>query len=181
MDISTLVIIFAVGIVGLFWYSQNKLKGKIFCTFRRINKTKIEKFVSQRSKYVFFDPGKKNPQGRYNINTKRITLLWFNRGIHQFFPMWVPSLDFSWHSPDPHNPENFKTTWDTPEAREASAQEDAFKAFSKGLTSQIGGKGRFPEWLFPAITIGAVAIIGYLVYQQGQHLTYLEQLIKAGL
>ena len=175
MNVSIMIAILAIGIVGMFWYSQNKLKGKIHCTFRRQNKTKIEKFVPQKSRYVIFDGG------QYNVNTKRITLLLYNRGIHQFFPTYVPSLDFSWYSPNPLDPERFKSTWDTPETREASRQEDSFRAFAKGIMSQIGKKSRFPEWLFPAITIGAIMIIGYLVYQQSQHLSYLEQLIKLGM
>lgn len=175
MDVSTLVIIFAVGIVGLFWYSQSKLKNRLLCTFRRANKTKVEKLIPIRSKYVIFDGG------RYNVNPKRISLFWYNRGIHQFFPTWLPTLDFTFDDPNALNPEDFKVTWDTPEAREASGQEDAFRAFAKGVTAQLGKKSRFPEWLFPAITIGAIAMIGYLVYQQGQHLSYLEQLIKLGL
>ena len=176
-----MVILVLVGIIGLFWHSQTKLKGKIFCTFRRSNKTKIEKWVSQKDKYVYFDPGKGNDKGQYIVDTKRITLLWWNRGIFQFFPMFVPSLDFSWYSQNPHNPETFEVSWDNPTTRAVAGQEDAFKAFSKGIRAQVGKTSRFPEWLFPAVTIGAVLIIGYLVYQQGEHLSYLEQLIKLGL
>lgn len=175
MDTSMLVAIFAIGIVGLFWYSQNKLKGKLLCTFRRANKTKIEKLIPLRSKHVTFDGGK------YNVNPKRITLFWYNRGIHQFFPTWLPTLDFTFDDPNALDPEKFKISWDTPEAREAAAQEENYRAFNKGLQVQTGAKGRFPDWLFPAITIGAIAIIGYLVYQQGQHMVHLEQLIRAGM
>ena len=175
MDATMLVAVFCIAIVGMLIYSLYQIQGKIWCTFRRPNKTKVEKWVPMKSRYVHFD------KGRYNVNTKRITLLRWKRGIFQFFPIFVPSLDFSWDSSNPHDPETFQNTWDTPEAREAAGQEDNYKAFNKGLQVQAGSKSRFPEWLFPAITIGAVLIIGYLVYQQGQHLTYLEQLIKMGL
>lgn len=175
MNVTTLIIIFIVVAIGLFVYSLYQIQGKIWCTFRRPDKTKVEKWAPMKSKYVHFD------KGRYNINTKRITLLRWKRGIFQFFPIFVPSLDFSWDSPNPLDPETFQNTWDTPEAREASGQEDAFKAFAKGITSQVGKKSLLPEWLFPAITIGAILIIGFLVYQQSEHLAYLEQLIKLGL
>ncbi len=176
-----LIILTLGGILGLSWYAQTKIKGKIFCTFRRSNKTKIEKWVTQTDRYVYFDPGKGNDKGQYIVDTKRITLLWWTRGIHQFFPSFVPSLDFSWHSQNPHDPETFNTSWDSPATRAVAMQEDAFKAFSKGIGTQMGKKSRFPEWLFPAITIGAILVIGYLVYQQGSHLSYLEQLIKLGM
>ena len=174
MDVSTLIIIFAVGIIGMFWYSQSKLKNKLLCTFRRANKTKVEKLIPLKSRYVIFDGG------RYNVNPKRISLFWYNRGMHQFFPTWLPTLDYNYQSQNPLDPGTFKDTWDTPEAREASGQEDAFKAFAKGISTQVGKKSRFPEWLFPMITIGAILVVGYLVYQQGQHLSYLEQLIQVG-
>lgn len=174
MDISMMITILAVGVLLLFWYQHQALKGKMLCTFRRANKTMLEKLVPSNKKTVIFDDGK------YNINSKRITLFLYKRGIHQFFPTFIPRLDFSFDSADPIDPENFQNTWDTPESREASGQEEAFQSFAKGVSSQIGKKSRFPEWLFPMITIGAVLIIGYLVYQQGQHLSYLEQLIKLG-
>ena len=160
------VLVLAIGIVFSFWHAQAKLKNKILCTFRRANRTKIEKLINVKSKYVFFDPGNKNPEGRYNVNPRRITLFWFNRGIHQFFPQWVPSLDFSWDSPNPLDPEKFKNTWDTPEARAASQQEDSFIAFAKGVKTQLGTKkGMLPDWFFPMIIIGLLLVIGYWVYQ----------------
>ena len=78
MDVSILIAVFAIGIVVLFWYSQSKLKNRLLCTFRRANKTKVEKLIPIKSKYVVFDGG------RYNVDPKRISLFWFNRGIHLF-------------------------------------------------------------------------------------------------
>ena len=169
MDVQTLIPIFCVMGMGIFIYSLYQIQGRIWCTFRRPNKTKVEKWVPMRSKYVHFDGG------RYNIITKRITLLRWKRGIFQLFPIFVPSLDYSWDTPNPHDPGTYKTTWDTPEAREASQQEDAFKAFARGILTQAGGKSRFSELLIPMITIGAVLIVGFLVYQQGQQMQYYGQ------
>lgn len=174
MNVQTLITIFLVLVIGVYWYSIVKFKGKVLCTFRSANKTKQEKLIPLKSKYVIFGGGK------YNVNPRHVTTFWYNKGIHQFFPIPIPTLDFRFDSPNPLNPETFQNTWDTPEARESAAQEDNYRAFNKGLQSQLGRKSRFPEWLFPVITIGAIAVIGYLVYQQGQHLTYLEQLIKLG-
>ena len=175
MDYQILLIIFLVGIIGVYGYSISKFKGKLLCTFRSANKTKQEKLIKLNSKYVIFNGG------RYDVDPKRITTFWYNKGLHQFFPIPIPTLDFRYNSRNALDPETFDTTWDTPESREASGQEENYKAFNKGLQVQAGSKSRFPAWLFPAITIGAVLIIGYLVYQQGEHLSYLEQLIKLGM
>lgn len=175
MDVQTLITIFVIIIGGVYWYSIRKFKGKVLCTFRGANKTKSEKLIPLKSKHVIFDGG------LYNVNPKYITTFWYNKGIHQFFPIPIPTLDFRFDSPNALNPETFQNTWDSPEAREAAGQEENYKAFNKGLQVQVGSKGRFPEWLFPLITIGAILVIGYLVYQQGEHLTYLEQLIRIGM
>tara|TARA_Y100000310_G_scaffold164294_1_gene164120 strand:+ start:3890 stop:4378 length:489 start_codon:yes stop_codon:yes gene_type:complete len=160
--------------MGVFWFSITKFRGKVLCTFRSANKTKQEKLILLKSKHVLFNGG------WYNVNPKRVTTFWYNKGIHQFFPIPIPTLDFRFDSPEALDPETFQNTWDTPEAREMAGSEDDYRAFNKGIQAQLGKISRFPEWLFPAITIGAVLIIGYLVYTQGQHLSYLEQLIKLG-
>ena len=175
MNVQTIISVFLVLIIVMYWYSINKFKGKILCTFRRANKTKVEKLIPLKSKYVKF--GKE----KYHVNPKYITTLWYNKGVHQFFPIPVPTLDFRFDSVNALNPETFENTWDSPEAREMAGSEDDYKAFNKGIQAQLGKKSRFPEWLLPAITIGAILVIGYLVYNQGQQLTYLEQLIQMSM
>lgn len=175
MNVQTLICIFLIVIIGVYWQSIVKFKGKVLCTFRSANKTKQEKLLPLKSKYIIFD------NGRYIVNPKRVTTLWYSKGIHQFFPIPIPTLDFRFDSPNALDPETFENTWDTPEAREAAGQEENYRAFNKGLQSQLGKKSHLPEWFFPAITVGAVLVIGFLVYRQGQHLSYLEQLIRISL
>lgn len=179
MDLGTLIAIFCVGLLGMVWYSTAKLKNKIHCTFRRVNKTKIERFVPMGNKTVRFDKTKECPAGLYNINTECITMLWYDRGINKLFPILIPSLDFSYYSSDPLNPKDF-ATWDTPEARQARRGEEAWAGFARGVAKQIGTKSRFPEWLFPAITVGAVLIVGYLVYQLSGQVAMLSQQVGQG-
>lgn len=173
MNVSMVVAVFVVMVVGYFMLSLYRIQNKIFCTFRRPNKTKAEGWVSMKSKYVHFEGG------RYNVNPKRITLLRWKRGIFQFFPIFVPSLDYSWDSPNPHDPETFRNTWDTPEARQAQRGEEAWTGFSRGAAKVAQKKSRFPEWFFPVITIGLIAMVGYLVYQMSGQLGYLQQAIQA--
>ena len=162
--------------VGLVAYSTIKLRNKVHCSFRRVNLTKVEKFVPMHSRYVIFDGAK------YKINTDRVTLLWYNRGINQFFPQWVPSLDFSWYSDVPHDPRKFTNTWDTPEARNAASSEEDWKGFNKGMREQIGKKGGFFEQYKTIIIILAVVAVAYLFYSQGQaadaRMDMLEQMIR---
>ena len=125
------------------------------------------------SRYVIFDGG------RYKIDKKRITLLWYNRGFNQFFPQWVPSLDYSHYSDVPHDPDNFVDTWDTPEARNAASSEEDWKGFNKGMAQQVGKKaGAFAQYL-PYIVVGILVIGIFLIYTQGQRMDILEQMIRA--
>ena len=89
----------------------------------------------------------------------------------------MPSLDFSWNSPNPHDPEDFNQSWDTPEVREAARQEDTMKAFTKGISQQVGKKSSLSDMLVPMITIAVVIAVGYLVYQLSGQLAYQGQVL----
>ncbi|KKM44498.1 hypothetical protein LCGC14_1561510 [marine sediment metagenome] len=173
MDAKTLLIIVLIMFNGLIFYSSAKLQNKIYCSFRRIDKTKIEKFVPKDARYVIFD------KGRYKIDTKRITLLWWNRGFSYFFPQKVSSLDFSWYSEVPHDPDNFEDTWDTPEARNAASSEEDWKGFNKGMAQQIGKKAGAIVQYLPYIMVMAFVILAFLYYSQTQRIDILEQMIRA--
>ena len=176
MSPQMLIVLALLLVVGMAAYSAIRLRNKIYCSFRRINKTKIDKFVPMHSRYVIFDGGK------YKIDPKRITLLWYNRGIHQFFPQWVPSLDYSWYADVPHNPDDFTDTWDTPEARNAASSEEDWKGFNRGMQTQIGKKGGSFEQYKTIIIIVAVVAVVYFIYSQGQaanaRMDMLEQMIR---
>lgn len=176
MSLSMLLLGVLLLFIGLAGYSTVRLRNKIHCSFRRVNLTKIERFVPMHSRYVVFDGGK------YKIDTERVTLLWYNRGLHQFFPQWVPSLDFSWYSDVPHNPRKFANTWDTPEARNAASSEEDWKGFNKGMQAQAGKKvGIFGQYQ-TIILIILFAVVGFLLYTQiqamGGRMDMLEQAIK---
>lgn len=174
MDIQTFIIVILAGLVFMFWYSHKKLEGKVLCRFRRANKTITERMVSLKHKTIIFDGGK------YNVDPKRIVHYTYRKGINSIFPVQIPSLDYSWDSPDPHDPETYINTWDDPQTRLAAEQGESFRAFSKGVDAQTGKKSRFPEWLFPAITIGAIVIVGYLVYQMSGQIAFLMQQAASG-
>jgi hypothetical protein len=159
-------------VLGSFFYAQAKLKNKSFCTFRRANGTKYDKLVTTKGNYIIEE------DGRYNIEPSRRSLYWFARGIHQFFPQWIPSYDFSFDSPHAMDPKDFHNTWDTPQTRNASSQADSFRAFARGIQSQTGKKSGLPEWLFPVIIIGLICLLGYWIYQMSGQIAQLFVLLQ---
>ena len=172
MNPQLLLIVVLLLFIGLMWYATAKLKNKLLCTFIRANLTKVEKLVPIQARFVVFDGGK------YYVDAKRIVLHWYNRGIHQFFPQWVPSVIYKWDSSAPINPRDFKNTWDTPEARQAASSEDDWKGFNRGMASQVGKKSNVLIQYLPYIAIIVLVILGFMMYTQGQRMDMLEQLMR---
>lgn len=173
MNIQIFVVLVVVLAFGLFLYSQYSWRGKVLCLFRRPNRTVIEKRVPLRSRYVIFDGGK------YEINPKRIDLMWYTRGmIHQMFPMFVPFLEYKWDMPYALDPTKFTNSWDSPEARNSSKTEEKIRAVSKGFAAQGASKQSTLEKLLPWAAVGISIIVGFMVYQLSQHVSVLEELIK---
>lgn len=142
-------------------YATQKLRNKILCTFRRVNKTKVEKFVTMQDRYVVFDGGK------YDIVPSSITFQWYNRGIHQFAPTWVATLDFTHESRWPLNPNTFNPSIDSPRVRKNLNKEEDFNAFGRGVNAQVDKKKQgLQKWL-PWI-VGGVAIMLIYIYFNGQ-------------
>ncbi len=181
MNWSTSFIVIVAFVFFMFYYSQTKFKNKMLCMFIRPNRQRIEKWVPLYSKYIVFDRGKYG-KGHYICDPNCITLMWYARGFNKFFPILVPTLEFKWDTPNPLDPKTFEHTWHTPEARNASWEEQQHIAYSKGIATQIGAKSKIPGWLLPAVSI--VLLLGALyLFQQGiagldQRLFDLEQLMK---
>jgi len=168
-------------VIFVFYYSQQKFKNKMLCTFIRPNRQKIEAWVPLQSKYVVFDRGKYGV-GHYIVDPNCVTMMWYARGFNKFFPILIPTLEFKWDTPNPLNPKTFESTWHTPEAREAAWEEHEHIAFAKAAASAAGRRSRIPEWLFPLIITALVLITLYIVWQGlaglDRRLFDLEQQIK---
>lgn len=175
------VVVVVAFIFAAFYYSQTKFKNKMLCYFIRPNRVRIKKWVPLYSKYVVFDRGKYG-KGHYICDPDCITLEEYTGGVNKFFPVWIPTLEFKWDTPNPQNPKTFESTWHTPEARHASWEEHQHIAFSKGIGMQIGKKSRFPEWFLPAITIVLILAVLYLTMQGlsglDERMFNLERLVK---
>lgn len=159
-------------ILGLVWYSHASLRNKVHCVFRSATGEKIEKLCPLRSRHVIF-AGRK-----YNIDTRRHTLIEWRRGIHSVFPTKIYSYDFSFYSKYPLNPNDIKATWDSPENANRLNQEEALGAFLRHAPSITGKKqSNIMQWM-PMIAIVIVVIVGFMVYQQGQHIGIMQQQIN---
>lgn len=167
MSPQTLIVIMAISILVLAWYANTSKRNKILCTFRRVNKTKIVKFVKMKAQYVIFDGGK------YDIVPSRITFQWYTAGIvHMLFPQWVATLDYAYDSSSPLDPNTLSYNWETPRVRQAINAAELVESYFKTSTpsSSVKKQGIFMQYL-PFIAIGLVVLVGFWMYNNMQSLS----------
>lgn len=173
MDMTTALVILLLFVIVYASYSARSLRTKIWCSFRRLDRTKIEKFAKQNQRRVEFD------NGWYYVNPRRTTLMLWNKGIHALIPTWIRTSDYRHDSSQPLNPDTFENTWETPEARKALNKEEDIRAYSAGNVQAVGKQKRtlLDNWL-PIIFVIAVIIIGYMLYTLTQKTDMLGQAIN---
>jgi hypothetical protein len=172
--LGTFLIVVVIFFVAMFFYDMARKKNKIYCTFRTPQKTREEKFVSAKSKYVIWRGG------RYKINPKKITTTWWDRGLLGALKIgyWVQTLDFTWWTDQPLDPDNFEVTWDTPEVRNMLSSEEDYLDFAKHAAPTSGKKESGLQRMLPWIMLGVVVILGYLIFQMRGDIAALYQLIQ---
>lgn len=161
MNLGVIFLVFVALCVGFYFYEQVKKKNQLYCIFRTPSKTREEKFVPLRSKYVIYRGGK------YRVDPRRIQMTWWNRGILGMLGLgfWVPTLDFTWWTGQPFDPENFEITWESPEARNMLSTEEDIIDFAKGAPPVGGKKESTLQRLLPWIALAGVIIIGFMLFQ----------------
>jgi len=115
---------------------------------------------------VIFDGGK------YDIISNRITFQWFTQGIvHMIFPQLVATLDFSYNSRFPHDPNNLQITAETPATRKALNKEEWVESYYKGAKPSSANKKQalFAQYL-PWVAIVLVVIVAFYLYTNIQGL-----------
>jgi len=133
IDIQTTMTLI-VGVILVVWViTQQKFKGKMLCYFIRPNRVRIKKFVPLTNKHVRFEKSKYVPAGLYRCDPNCITMEWFSGGLNKIFPVFIPTLEFKWDTPNPLDPKTFESTWHTPEARDAAWEEHQHVAFARQL------------------------------------------------
>lgn len=176
MDLQTFITAMAVIVVAMAWYANTSKRNKILCSFRRVNKTKINKWVKMQSRYVVFDGG------RYDIRPRRVTWLWYCQGIiHMIFPQWVPTLDYSWTSRFPHDPDNMDVTAESPEVRKALNKEEWVKSYYRGAKPTTATRQNIITQYLPWIAIILVFVVGVYLYNNMQAMNIQMQAIQQSL
>jgi len=162
-----------VSVLVLVWFQVNSLGNKIFCTFRSKDKGKDEKFVGEKDGVVHFKGGV------YEIDPRRVTILKYKRGlIGMLFQIPVKTLDFTWSSRVAENPDDFSTTWDTPDARGMADSRKDWIGMNSVIDVQTGKKPNFMgNWMVWAgvIIIVVIAFVTYINYTNVKSIQkYLE-------
>lgn len=166
MDFSMLIAIMAIMLVGMAWYANSSKRDKIYCSFRRVNKSKIVKFVKMTSRYVIFDGA------RYDIIPSCITYEWFDKGlIGKMFPQSVATLDFSWYSRYPLDPNTLKPVVISPEVRKAMNKEEWVRSYAKGFVPPTAKKQSMIQQYLPFASIVLVILVGFYLYMNMQVLS----------
>jgi hypothetical protein len=167
MDAQILVVITAMLIVGMAWYSNSSKRNKIYCTFRRVNKTKIAKLVRMTSRFVIFDGGK------YDVIPSCITFEWWDKGlIGMLFPQWVATLDFTSGYRYPHDPNTLKPIIVSAEVRKAMNKEEWVKSYAKGFTPPSSKKQGMIQSYLPFIAIFGLVLLAFWAYTNFQGISH---------
>ncbi len=159
MTYQTLMLIMAILLVGMAWYANASKRNKIYCSFTRVNKTSLHKFVKMTSRYIVFD-GR-----RYDIIPSCVVFDWWDRGlVHMMFPQWVATLDFTYASRYPKDPTTNKPIIISPEVRNSMNKEEWVKSYAKGFTPPSSKKiSGMQSWL-PWVSIILVVLVAVYLY-----------------
>lgn len=125
---------------------------QILCVYRRVNLQKVEKWVRIRDDHVVFDGA------QFDVESDCLCPVYYNKGIHAFFPIWVMSLDYNYASRHPLNPRTLKINVVTPKVLKTMNNQGHMQAFNQSMPSQKKKQGLLEGWL-PLIAI-AIVIVG---------------------
>lgn len=138
-------------------YSSLHYLNMIWCTFRRVDRTRVAKWAKVGQARIEFDGG------WYQVEPGRITI-----GIKWMpLPMVVKCLDFRWDSSRALDPDTFDNSY-TPEARKQLDKTDDIRALEQGnqqaLTAR-GGKQGFLQQYQPLMIMIGFLFVGWLLWQ----------------
>ena len=107
-------------------------------------------------------------------------LLWWDRGIHQFFGTWVITYEFSFDSKYPHDPKNFKDNVVSPAVAKVLNNESRMASFAKGVNNQGAGvkkQGMMEKYGIYIVAL-VILVIVYMVFKQGGQITALTKSVN---
>ena len=158
MSPTTLLVVVVILLVVAAWYSTNSKRNKILCFYRGRDKTLENRWVNVTDSFATFR------NKIFYVDTRRIVNFWYKGGIHFIFPTKVSCLEYNWNSPFPHDPDDYKINWETPEARKLINLEDSIKAYGKSFIPTTNKKQNALMQYLPIIAIVLVVILGFWMY-----------------
>ncbi len=175
---STFIVIFVL-VIGWQIFSTLNTTHRIWCSFRRRDRTKLEKWAKDDQGRIDFDGA------WYHVEPSRCVLMlkWMP------LPMWVRALDYRWNSARALHPDTFETSFD-PTERKRLDRSDEIRAFDEGGQRAMKGgeKKGMLERLFPIIVLVGFVIIGFMLWRMqnsvnmlGIGQNYLEGVIHEAL
>ena len=154
-----MILFMALIVVAMAWWANASKRNKIYCSFTRVNKTSIHKFVRMSSRYVVFD------NQRYDIVPSCIVFDWWTNGIiHMLFPQWVATLDFTYSSRWPIDKLTGKPAVISPEVRKNMNKEEWVKSYARGFTPPAAKKQTAIQQWLPYVAIIAVALVAVYMF-----------------
>jgi len=176
MGIETLVMLMLIALVVMAWYANYSKRSKIYCTFNRVNKTQISKFVKMTSRYVISD------NRRYDILPNCIVFKWWDTGLANWlFPQWVATLTYTYNNRLPHDPNTNKPAIVSPEVRNAMNKEEWLKSYAKSFTPPKAIKQTFIQQYLPYVSMVLIIFVGFWMYNNMQsfaeHLNYMQNIL----
>ncbi len=179
MSPQTLIMLMALFVVGIAWYANSSKRNKIFCRFKRRNKTQIAKLVPMSYRYVIWDKKK------YDIIPSCIVFEWWDKGIiGMLFPQWVASLDYTDGIRWPHDPNTLKPVIISAEVRAVMDKEEWAKSYFKSSVPKTARQNQnMLQQYLPYVAIVLVVLLGFYFYQNmkgiEQHMAIIENSLRA--
>lgn len=159
-------------VIAYLVYQAFVFQNRIWCTFRRYDKSKKGKWANARNKDgtwgdVEFEGG------IYHVEPARTVLGW--RLLLGFFPMPVRESDYVQGSARALDPATFNNTFSAEERKQLDRTDDlkGLMVANKEATRVAGAKkGMLEQWL-PMIMILGIVVLGFLAFQQQKKIDLL--------
>jgi hypothetical protein len=151
-------------------FEAHTAKERIWCSFRRKDKTLIHKWARRKKNGGWDDIEFEG--GLYHVEPDRTIFGW--KLLLGFFPIGVRCADFRHNSGRALDPDTFDNSY-TPEQRKELNIADDIRDFANGNASSVGGKMKknMLESLMPIIVVIGFLILGYLVFNMQKSMTLL--------
>ena len=163
--VSSTYVYLLVFILGYLTYVAYTFKTRIHCTFRRVDRSKIEKWAKmmQGGKW----PDIEFEGGWYHVHPGRTVIMW--KIIFGFFPMPYREADYREGDANALDPANFNVGFEDKE-RKLLDTADAVRGWSEGSRKAMETKGKkgFMASLMPLLIIIVVAIFGWMIWTLNQ-------------